>query len=325
MQSIVIRSHAIASFWLLYQKGAESRDGKQPNVATQVELGKIWPEEGRTDDANTLFRSIIQKSPDDAEAWKGYIEALHQQKNDEAAISQSEQLPEAVAQKLKSNPGYLSTMASVNAQLGQYDEALRLLRQAMFHYELLRQPVPVAMQLQMGWLLLDSNSDERQLYQLLTIVGARRDLSYQQRRDIDSIWAAWSLRQADAARLAGDTQREIAILQAALRALPYDNHIRGTLAGALLVNGDPRSAFALYRTWGLKRGDADDYRGAIGAAMAAHEDVQAQAWLNSATRLWPENPQGEAIVFRLASSQPPTSANRPASHPLTQRAGPNPE
>ena len=295
--------HETAGQFVLQAMQIESKGGHGINVATQLELAKIWLAEGRTDEANNLFRTLIQQSPDNPEAWKAYLAALHQEKSDEAAIAQSEQLPDAVAQRLKKDPGYLSLMAAINAGLGQHDEALRLLRQAMFHYELARQPVPVNLELQLGWLLLDSQADERELYKLLVSATSRRDLTYSQRRDFESIWSAWSLRQAEAARLAGDTDREMTILEAALRALPYDNHVRGALAAALLQKGDAHRAYALYKAWGLRGADLNDYRGAIGAAMAVHEDTQEEAWLREALRQWPDDPQVLMLAARTAQDR----------------------
>ena len=290
--------HETAEEFVLRAMQIESKEGHEITVTTQLALANIWLAEGRNDEANKLLRPLIEKNPDSAEAWKGYIAALHQEKNDAAALGQSEQLPDAVAQRLKNDTGYLSLMAAVNAGVGQYDEALRLLKQAMFHYELARQPVPVDLEVQLGWLLLDSQTDERELYKLLVGATSRRDLSNAQRRDFEGIWAAWSLRQAEAARLGGDIDREITILEAALRALPFDNQVRGSLASALLQKGDIHRSYALYKAWGLKGGDVNDYRGAIGAAMTLHEDAQEEAWLREALRQWPSNPQ----VLMLAAS-----------------------
>src|SRR5450631_188523 len=91
--------------------------------------------------------------------------------------------------------------------------------------------------------------------------------------------------------MAGDANREIEILQAANRALPGNNRVRGTLAGALLTQGDARDSYALYKAWGLKGGDVPDYTGAVGAAMTVHEQNQANVWLTEALRRWPNNAQ----------------------------------
>ena len=278
----------------------ESKGGHTPSVATEVALGNIWLKQNRTEDANSLFRTLLQKNPDNAQAWMGYIAALHQQKNDTMAFEASQQIPEPVMTQLKKNVGYLSLMASVNSGLKQYDEAQRLLRQAMFHYELLRQPVPADLELQMAWLLLDSGNGDRELYALLTQASTRRDLTAAQRKALLDIWTDWSLRQAEAARVAGDASREIEILEAANRALPGNNRVRGTLAGALLTQGDARDSYALYKAWGLKGGDVPDYSGAIGAAMTVHEQTQANAWLAEALRRWPNNAQ---VLMLAAQSE----------------------
>ncbi len=155
----------------------ESKGGHTPSVATQVALGNIWLKQNRIGEANNLFRTLLQKNPEDAQVWIGYIAALHQQKNDAMAFEVSQQMPEAMQAQLKKDVGYLSLMASVNSALKQFDEAQRLLRQAMFHYELMRQPVPVDLELQMAWLLLDSGNNDRELYSLLTQATIRRDLN----------------------------------------------------------------------------------------------------------------------------------------------------
>ncbi len=278
----------------------ESKGGHTPKVETEIALGNVWLKQNRTEEANNLFRGLLQKNPDNSQAWMGYISALHQQKNDTMAFEASQQMPEPVLAQLKKDVGYLSLMASVNSGLKQYDEAQRLLRQAMFHYELLRQPVPGNLELQMAWLLLDSRNGERELYSLLTQASTRRDLTAAQRKAFLDIWTDWSLRQAEAARLAGDANREIEILEAANRALPGNNRVRGTLAGALLTQGDARDSYALYKAWGLKGGEASDYSGAIGAAMTVHEQTQANAWLAEALRRWPNNSQ---VLMLAAQSE----------------------
>jgi Tfp pilus assembly protein PilF len=278
----------------------ESKGGRTPNVATELALGNVWLKQNRTDEANNLFRMLVQKNPDNAQAWMGYVAALHQQKNDTMAYDTAQQMPEAVATQLKKDVWYLSLMASLNSALKQYDEAQRLLRQAIFHYELLRQPVPADLELQMAWLLLDSGNGERELYALLTQASARRDLTAAQRKAFLDIWTDWSLRHAEAARVAGDAAREIDILEAANRALPGNNRVRGTLAGALLTQGDARASFALYKAWGLKGGEVADYSGAIGAAMTVHEQNQANAWLAEALRRWPNNAQ---VLMLAAQSE----------------------
>jgi Tfp pilus assembly protein PilF len=278
----------------------ESKGGQTAAVTTQLALGNVWLKQNRTADANLLFRSLLKNNPNNPQAWKGYLAALHQQKNDVIALEASQQIPEPVLAQLKKDVGYLSLMASVNSAVKQYDEAQRLLRQAMFHYELLRQPVPADLELQMAWLLLDSGNGERELYALLTQSSARRDLTPTQRKGFLDIWTDWSLRQAEAARLAGDAGREIEILEAANRALPGNNRVRGTLAGALLTQGDAQDSYALYKSWGLKGGEVADYSGAIGSAMTVHEATQANAWLTEALHRWPNNVQ---VLMLAAQSE----------------------
>jgi tetratricopeptide (TPR) repeat protein len=278
----------------------ESKGGQAPTVATEVALGNIWLKQNRDEEANQLFRALLKRNPDNPDAWKGYIAALHQQRNDSMAYDESQQIPEPVMAQLKKDVGYLSLMASVDSALKQYDEAQRMLRQAIFHYELLRLPIPADLELQMAWLLLDTGNNERELYALLSQATTRRDLTSSQRNGFLDVWTDWSLRQAAVARQAGDANREIEILQAANRALPGNNRVRGTLAGALLTQGDARASYALYKAWGLKGGEVQDYTGAIGAAMTVHESMQASAWMTEALRRWPSNAQ---VLMLAAQSE----------------------
>ena len=278
----------------------ESKGGQAPTVSTEVALGNIWLKQNRDEEANQLFRALLKRNPDSPDAWKGYVAALHQQKSDSMAFDVSQQAPEPVMTQLKKDVGYLSLMASVESALKLYDEAQRSLRQAIFHYELLRLPIPAELELQMAWLLLDMGNNERELYTLLSQATTRRDLTSSQRKAFLDIWTDWSLRQAEVARLAGDAAREIEVLQAANRALPGNNRVRGTLAGALLTQGDARDSYALYKAWGLKGGEVQDYIGAVGAAMTVHESIQANAWMAEALRRWPNNPQ---VLMLAAQSQ----------------------
>ena len=67
--------------------------------------------------------------------------------------------------------------------------------------------------------------------------------------------------------------------------------IRSTFANTLARGGYARQAFEEYRNWGLIGGDRDDYVGALGAAIGAHEFKSAEAWLNTSLSQWPNDPK----------------------------------
>ena len=280
----------------------ESQTAGHPTVGSQMALANLWLKRGHKDEANDMFRRIVEKNPENPDVWMAVLTALHSEGNDESAIEKSEEMPEPAVLALKNTTPYLTLMSSIYAGAGKYGEALRLLRQATFHYEILRQPVPTDLNLQMAWLLLNSGKHDRDLYSILVETASRRNLSSAQRDQLQNIWAMWSLRQAETARLAGDSIRRLKYWRRPPMLCPTAFRCV-VLWLARFCRRATLESYAIYRAWGLKGAAASDYCGAIGAALAVQESSQAEAWLREGLHRWPDDPQMLMLAARSAQSE----------------------
>ena len=164
-------------------------------------------------------------------------------------------------------------------------------RRALSLMQQRKRVVPADLQIQVAWLNLNTEGDERELYGLLESVGKRHDLTDTQEKGVAEIWSVWSIRRATKAIKTGDMDHGIAILEAARKLLPKDLGIQRMLAGVLLQAGKPEQALAVYKSWGMKGANTQDYIGAIGAAQGAGDAGAASVWLQNALNRWPKDPQ----------------------------------
>lgn len=268
-------------------------------VNTQLQLAYCYVKQGRNDLASDLYLSIVDENENDADAWRGYILGLHEQKDDDRALAESERMPDKVRKSLEKDSNYLALMASVHLGIGDSEGGIRLLQEARWPYDVMRKQAPANLDIQLAWAYLDADGREKELYQLLTSINLRNDLTPSERDDIRKIWSTWSLRRSQQALESGDEQRAVAILEAAAQALPQDNKIRAGLAGMFLRTGDTRRALLVYQKWGLNDGAVDDYLGAIGAAMSVQATQLAEHWMHVALQRWPKN----ASLLDLAGKQ----------------------
>jgi tetratricopeptide (TPR) repeat protein len=258
-------------------------------VNTQLQLANVYMHQGRLDKASELFQNIVDQNENDPDAWRGYLNGLHEQKDDDRALAEAERMPDKVRKILEKNANYLALMASVHVAIGDSEGGIRLLQEARWPYDVMRQEPPADLDIQLAWSYLDADGREKELYALLTAINLRNDLTPSQRENVRNIWSTWSLRRSQQALEEGDEPRAIAILTAAAQALPMDNKIRAGLAGAFLRSGDPRRALLVYEKWGMVDAQVDDYLGAIGAAMSVQANQLAEHWTKAALQRWPRS------------------------------------
>jgi cellulose synthase operon protein C len=111
------------------------------------------------------------------------------------------------------------------------------------------------------------------------------------------MWASWSVRQANTAIAAGDLQRGVTILETAAQTFPKDENIDNALAGAYWKMGQPKRAVAVYAAIDMRHATQAQYRGAIGAALAAQDMKLAESWLQAALNLYQQDP----AILQLAA------------------------
>ena len=268
-------------------------------VNTQLQLANVYLHQNRLDKASELYQNVVDQNENDPDAWRGYINGLHEQKDDERALAEAERMPDKVRKILEKDANYLALMASVHIAIGDSEGGIRLLQEARWPYDVMRKQPPADLDIQLAWSYLDADGREKELYALLTTINLRNDLTPSQRENVRKIWSNWSLRRSQQALEAGDEQRAIAILTAAAQALPMDNKVRAGLAGMFLRTGDTRRALLVYEKWGMQDAEADDYLGAIGAAMSVQANQLAEHWTKAALQRWPKS----SPLLELAGKQ----------------------
>src|SRR5581483_5835653 len=100
-----------------------------------------------------------------------------------------------VRRRLDSDVQYEQTVAAIYAANGHPQAALGMTERVQDHYRALRTLPPADVQIQNAWLLFNTN-DDADLYRQLMALGDRTDMTDEQRRQIQTIWASWAERRA---------------------------------------------------------------------------------------------------------------------------------
>jgi tetratricopeptide (TPR) repeat protein len=288
---------------LLEQAVSESTaGGHPPSVNVQLELAGIYAQSGNDQAAFAIYQQILTADPDRIDAWKGLLSALHASDRNRDALAELTQIPGAVSVQLYRDPQFLQILASIYSDAGNQSAALTTIRQAALRYQQTggQQP-PFGFAIQYCYLLLNANDDQG-LYVQLMQLGSRNDLTADQRSQVQTVWAVWSVRRAAAASKHGNYQRAVQILDAANRAFPDNIDVQKALAGGYQQAGDAKRAEAIYLQMDWTNAKPADYRAAIGSALVAHDMKQAQTWLDSALKQYPNDPSilQEAAEFEQA-------------------------
>ncbi len=134
-------------------------------------------------------------------------------------LAEVQQIPAPVRAQLENDVDYLQTIGSVYNSLGQTAESQVFLRRVQQHYVDQHALPPADIDIQNGWLLYNGGNDQG-LYRQLLALGSRTDLTDDQRRTVQTIWANWAVRRANQAAAAGNPQKSLAILNATATLLP---------------------------------------------------------------------------------------------------------
>lgn len=266
----------------------QAASGEKPAVNVQIQLAGVYLQRGNAAQAFPLYRTVLTQHPDNLDAWKGLINALHSAGRDQEALAQIQQTPAATRQKLEDDVAYLQTVSAVYNGLGQPREAAVFLRRVQAHYASQRIAPPAEVEIQNAWLLYNGMND-RALYQQLMRLGGRTDLTDTQRRTIQTIWTDYAVRRANQAAAAGHEKIALDILNATAQAFPGNPAVIKALASGYAQAGMPKQAVAIWKSIDLKTGEPEDYRAAVGAALAANDDKDAETWLRFALNRYPQN------------------------------------
>ncbi len=268
--------------------------------------------------AETRFKAILAVDPENAQALAGMGYIRLQQSNYDGAIgfleqakhngardssldsalesAHFDQLVSQGSDALKENNLPIAEQRYRAALTMRSDspEALKGLSAALLkaHQPQAAQPTaaPAAIDIQNASLLFNTG-DDAGLYRQLILLGGRSDLSDEQRDTIQTIWTNWALRRAKQAAAAGDTKRSLAILYAAARYAPRNPDVIRALASGYARADLPKQAVILFKSQDMTTASVSDYKSAVGAALAAEDDQDAEAWLHSGLEKYPKDPE----------------------------------
>jgi cellulose synthase operon protein C len=280
--------------------GMLGQQGQKASIDVEMQLAGIEQQRDHLQDASAIYRRVLDLDPRRTDAWKGLLSTLHQSGEDAQALGELSNIPPPVQNELSTDDEYLLTLTAIYSGTGNDRWALTTLSRLRTRYAAQHTHTPVDVEIQSSWLLLHS-SDEDDLYSTLMALGGRNDLTDAQRTQIQTVWAAWSVRRADQASAAGNNHRALEILNAAREALAGNDAVSRSLAGAYLTAGDASSALALYESVEVR--SAADYQGAIASALAAKNLKLSESWLRQALKLFPRDAQILGLAARLEQTR----------------------
>lgn len=268
----------------------DQSQSQKPAESTQLQLADIWVREQNYNHARDLYRDIVAKDATSADAWRGYLVVLHQQRADQALVGEVPHIPASVRKQLETDSSFLILEASAYSTSGQNRDALQLLQEARSRYTTQHQLPPVVLDLQTAWTMLAVSVDEPALGDLLLNDKRRTDLTVKQREAFEDIYSDWTVRRAERA-FEGKPETAFSILMDAGREYPGDRNIHSTLASLYLKRHNKQKALDVFQSWGMTGAQAGDYRVAAGAALAAHKFNLADQYLRRGIAQFPRDPE----------------------------------
>ena len=267
-------------------------------AVAQSRLAELLLRENQPAQAYRLYRASLGSAPDNLQAWAGLLASLHATGHDREALDQLGTLSPALRVQLESNPLFLETAPLLYAGVNDNTNALAYWARLQQFAETEHTPVPATLSLQQAaW--LGRVGDERHLYETLMSLGKRSDLSDNQRRAVQAVWAEWAVRQATEQARMGNSARAAVILNAAAAAFADNTSLRRTLALGFATANLPRNAVAMLRTEDMSNATAEELRTAVAAALAIHDEKQAELWLRPALVHYPADPDLLLLASRF--------------------------
>jgi len=266
----------------------DQKAAHEPAEGTQLQLADIWMREHNYGNARDLYHEIVTRNANSADAWRGYLVALHQQRADHTFVAEISRTPGAVRTQLETDPDFLVLEASTYSSSGRNQDALPLLQQARSRYTAKRKLPPAILDIQTAWTMLAVSVDAPGLGDLLQTAKRRTDLTAKQRDAMEEIFSTWNVRRAQRA-FETDPQTAFSILTQAGSEYPTDRNIHVSLASFYLQQHDKQRALDVFRTWGMKGAQAGDFRMAAGAALSAHKSDLADQFLRRGLESFPHD------------------------------------
>lgn len=270
----------------LHAAALMSAEAKEYPLALAM-LEKI-PANSRTREMSDLQRKLWVR----AQISKAEVLARMGQKN------QSSQVLDQALSAAGREPELLAAIAQVMLDLGDEPKSLTMMRNL-----LAQSPKPeVDLLVQYAGLLLKSRQDVELAAQLRQLYA--QPLTTSQRADVDAIRWAYSVRQTDAQREAGNFSAAYEIAAQLLSEKPNDIPAQQALARLYSSAGEHARALAWYhQILTQAEPDVPTLVAAGGSALAAGELAYAQSALDTASRMAPTDPAVLSMQGRLARAQ----------------------
>ena len=289
----------------------QTSSGQKPSVPVELQLAAIYLERNNPQQAYPIYRQVLSENPDRIDAWKGLLSALHSTGRDSEALAEVQQIPAVTRAQLENDVDFLQTVGAVYNGLGQTQQSQLFLRRVQQHYAIEHALPPADIDVQNAWLLYNGMNDQGLYRQLLTL-GSRTDLTDDQRRTVQTIWANWAVRRANQAAASGNNQKALAILNATARSFPDNPGVIKALAGGYARAGLPKQAVMIWKAQDLNQAPASDYKAAVGAALAANDQKSAETWLRFGLDQYPKDP--DLLILGAKFEQARGDTNRAADY-----------
>ena len=218
------------------------------------------------------------------------------------ALQELNKIPPDVRRQLEADIEWVQGIASLYFAVDDIPHATYYLKRVENFYILHRTPAPAGLEVQHAWLLYNMKDDVG-LYPILQRLDARQDLTAAQRQQVETLWADWAVRRAGEAMDSGHLLRGVEILQAASQDYPDNMIVRRAVAGAYARVGRSQDALTLFKTLPMDDASSGDFQGAIGAALAATDMAQAEAWLRVALSRYPNDPNILGLAARFEQAR----------------------
>jgi tetratricopeptide (TPR) repeat protein len=263
-------------------------NGEALPIPLELQVAAVELERNHAEGAYSIYRSVLTQHPDRLDAWKGLLAAMHATGHDADAMAQIQQIPPAVRKTLATDVEYNQTLAAIYAANGDDRAALGLLTEIEESYHAANRVAPANVDITNAWTLFNVG-DDRDLYRQLMTLGDRRDMSDEERRQVQTIWATWAQRRAAQATEAGNPRRAVDILIAAAQAFPGNPAVSKALAAGFVQAGQPKDALAIYESLDMTNATASDYESMVGAALEVQDTRRAEEWLRDALAKFPND------------------------------------
>lgn len=256
---------------------------------TKLHMAQVLSKLGRGAEAESIVTAMVDAHPADPDAWRAHFQILQTLHRENEIVSVASQMPQNVAVKLGTEGDIVTLLARAHGSAGDPAFGVKLLETYISRTGSLNGATTVPQRIQLGWLLMNSQGQNSRLFTVLDNLNTRTDLNDTQRKEVTNLWVTWILRSSDSAHRAGNDTRAMGVLQQGMNMFPNDPVLLRALAGNLMAAGNTRRALNVYSNWGLTDAQADDFAGAIGAALAENNGQYADAWIDKGLSAYPNN------------------------------------